>query len=107
MKDPLEDVTITETRRGSVGVLAVLIALAGVSVNVVLAFVLIYASVVGPGRVYEGPSTSIASVVTNSAAEDAGLRAGDRIVAVDGVRIANWDALKRAIERRGGQSTAF
>ena len=83
------------------------VVLAGVTVNALLAFVLFYLVIAGQGRVAEGPSTTVSRVVAGSAAQDAGIEAGDRIVAVDGTEIDGWEELKRAIEARGGESSTF
>ena len=47
--------------------------------------------IAGQGRVSDGPSTTVERVVVDTAAHTAGLQAGDKIVAVDGVRIDDWD----------------
>src|SRR5439155_22516391 len=64
------------------------VILAGVTVNLVIAFVLIFVVIAGQGRVSDGPSTTVERVVLDSAAHDAGLQSGDKIIGVDGVRIA-------------------
>jgi len=46
-------------------------------------------------------------ITPGSAAERAGLQAGDRIVAVDGEPIGHWDALVRYVRARPGQSLQF
>jgi membrane-associated protease RseP (regulator of RpoE activity) len=78
------------------------VVLAGVTVNLIIAFLLFFVVIVGRG-VAEGPSTTVSLVVPNSAAAAAGLHAGDKIVAIDGTPVKNWDVLKRAIERSGGE----
>src|SRR5436305_1951009 len=77
------------------------VALAGVTVNLLIAFLLFFVVIVGRG-VAEGPSTTVSLVVAHSAAAHAGLHDGDRIVAVDGHRLQGWDQLKRAIQRSPG-----
>ena len=91
-------------RRATTGRRLVVI-LAGVTVNALLALVLFTVAIAGQGRIYGGPTTTVDSVVADSAARDAGLRPGDRIVAVDGERLAGWNGLKRAIESHGGVET--
>ncbi|GLS04125.1 zinc metalloprotease [Chitiniphilus shinanonensis] len=49
-------------------------------------------------------SSRIAQVTPGSAAARAGLRAGDTIVALDGLRLKDWSALQAEIARRGGQA---
>jgi membrane-associated protease RseP (regulator of RpoE activity) len=76
--------------------------LAGVTVNLILAFVLFFVVIAGQGRVSDGPNTTVERIVAGSAAHEAGLQTGDRVVAIDGRRIDGWDQLKSAIERNGG-----
>jgi len=78
------------------------VVLAGVTVNLLIAFLLFFVVIVGRG-VAEGPSTTVSLVVPHSAAAAARLHAGDKIVAVNGTPVKNWDVLKRAIERSGGE----
>jgi membrane-associated protease RseP (regulator of RpoE activity) len=83
------------------------VILAGVTVNLLLAWLLFFVAAAGSGQEYLGPSTMIQRVEANTAAFDAGLQPGDRIAAVDGVVIKNWDQLKREIEARGGVASTF
>ncbi len=93
-------------RRGSYGN-RMMVVLAGVTMNIFLAFVLFWIVIAGQGRVAEGPSTTISTITPDSAAAAAGLRADDQIVAVDGEQIDGWEELKAAIESRGGEETTF
>jgi membrane-associated protease RseP (regulator of RpoE activity) len=88
-------------RKGSYGN-RLKVVLAGVTVNLIIAFLLFFVVIVGRG-VAEGPSTTVSLVVPRSAAAAAGLQAGDKIVAIDGTPVKQWDVLKRAIERSGGE----
>jgi membrane-associated protease RseP (regulator of RpoE activity) len=81
--------------------------LAGVTVNLIIAFVLFFVVIAGQGRVYEGPSTTVSTIQLDSAAHAAGLETGDHVVAIDGVKIDNWDQLKARIERSGGKDVAL
>lgn len=81
-----------------------MVILAGVTVNLVIAFLLFFVVIAGQGRVADGPSTTVSRVLAGSAAEAAGIRPGDEIVAIDGQALrGNWDTLKTAIEKSGGQ----
>jgi membrane-associated protease RseP (regulator of RpoE activity) len=82
------------------------VVLAGVTVNLIIAFALFFVVIVGRG-VPDGPNTTVAATVAGSAATQAGLREGDRIVAVDGEPVDTWDELKSAIEARGGQQSVI
>ena len=88
-------------RKGSYGN-RLKVVLAGVTVNLIIAFLLFFVVIVGRG-VAEGPSTTVSLVVPRSAAAAAGVQAGDKIVAIDGTPVKQWDVLKRAIERSGGE----
>jgi membrane-associated protease RseP (regulator of RpoE activity) len=77
--------------------------LAGVTVNLIIAFVLFFVVIAGQGRVFDGPSTTVERIVAGSAAHEADLQTGDKVVAVDGRAIDGWDELKSTIERSGGE----
>src|SRR4051794_13089962 len=74
----------------------------GVTVNLIIAFVLFFVVIAGQGRVYDGPSTTVERIVAGSAAHEAGLLTNDKVVAVNGKPVDNWDDLKAVIERNGG-----
>ncbi len=80
-----------------------MVVLAGVTVNLIIAFLLFGAVLVGHGLA--APNTTVSSVTLDSAAHVAGLQAGDKIVGIAGEKIANWDELKVAIEHRAKQDT--
>jgi membrane-associated protease RseP (regulator of RpoE activity) len=77
------------------------VVLAGVTVNLLIAFLLFFVVIVGRG-LGDGPSTTIYSITPHSAAAQAGLKSGDRIVGIDGQRVNDWDSLKRTIEANSG-----
>jgi len=72
------------------------VVLAGVTVNLIIAFLLFF--VVIAGRGVAEPSTTVSAVVAGSAAQAARLQPGDRVEAIDGQPVNNWNDLKRAIE---------
>ncbi len=92
-------------RRGTTANRLVVI-LAGVTVNLILAWFCFFIAAVGQGEAV-GPSTTVAAVTKASAAATAGLRAGDRIAAIDDTSIRGWNQLKRQIEAHGGVATQF
>src|SRR4051794_40772980 len=61
------------------------VILAGVTVNLLIAFLLFFVVIAGQGRVYDGPNTTVERITTDSAAHEAGLATGDKIIAVNGV----------------------
>ena len=105
----LEDIDPDEEprtfRHGSFGNRLTVI-LAGVSVNLILAFVLIYAALLGRGL----PDTleaKVERVLPGSPAAAAGVRDGDRIVGVDGQRLDVDRDIGNALEHRVGQPTTI
>jgi len=79
------------------------VILAGVTVNLIIAFVLFFVVIAGQGRVYDGPNTTVERITLGSAAHDAGFRTGDKIVAVNGAAVTTWNQLKSTIQRSGGK----
>ena len=69
------------------------IILAGPFMNFVLAFALLWGlyNVGVPVPAYTRQPVQVAGVIPKSPAENAGIRAGDKIVAIDGTKVANWD----------------
>ncbi len=84
-----------------------LLTVAGVSVNILLAFLLFFIVLAGQGRLAVGPNTTVDSVAAHTAAQVAGLHGGDRIVAVEGHAIHSWNDLKNAIEARPNEATTI
>ncbi len=79
------------------------VILAGVTVNLIIAFVLFFVVIAGQGRVFDGPNTTVERITADSAAHEAGLQTGDKIVAVNGAALAGWDDLKSIIQKSGGK----
>ena len=75
---------------------------AGPGMNVLVAFVLFFA-VYATGAPSQTPSTEVAQVRANTPAATAGLRAGDRIVAVDGRRTPTFAQVSRMINGSHGR----
>jgi membrane-associated protease RseP (regulator of RpoE activity) len=81
------------------------VVLAGVSVNIVLAYFLLFGAIAGQG--VPKLTTIIDDVVADSPAAAAGLQKGDRIVAVEGQRVEDWQDLPKTIKDRAGVPTRF
>jgi membrane-associated protease RseP (regulator of RpoE activity) len=77
------------------------VILAGVTVNLLLAYLLFFVVIVGNGEFK--PSTGVERLTQDSAAEAAGIREGDTIVAVDGTPISTWDELGEAVRPAAGR----
>jgi membrane-associated protease RseP (regulator of RpoE activity) len=75
--------------------------LAGIIVNLILAMVLVFGILVFHGP--EDASTTVGAVSTDSPAAAAGIRAGDRVVSIDGRPIAEWEQVGEAIRPNEGQ----
>lgn len=82
-----------------------IIMLAGVTMNAVLAFVLYSGLYVANGRSYI-PAV-VDSVVSGRPAERAGLEKGDSIVAVNGTPVRMWTEVTRRISQSAGQELAL
>jgi RIP metalloprotease RseP len=76
------------------------VILAGVTVNLLIAYTLFFVVIVGNGEFK--PSTTIDKVVASSAAATAGLHAGDKIVAIDGKPIGSWNDLGANVRPNAG-----
>ena len=69
------------------------IILAGPFMNFVLAFALLWGlyKVGVPTPAYTRQPVQVAGVIPNSPAEKAGIKPGDKVVAIDGTKVGNWD----------------
>ena len=82
------------------------VILAGVTVNLILAFVLIYAALIGRGL----PDTlqaEVSRVLPDSPAAAAGVQNGDRIISIDGQRLDVDRDIAQALHDRVGQPTTI
>jgi membrane-associated protease RseP (regulator of RpoE activity) len=82
------------------------VILAGVSVNLVLAFLLIFVALIGRGL----PDTleaDVSRVLPDSPAAAAGIRDGDNIIAIDGQRLDVDRDIAEALRDRVGQPTTI
>ncbi|HET7572282.1 MAG TPA: M50 family metallopeptidase [Gaiellaceae bacterium] len=75
---------------------------AGPAANVLVAFLLFFA-VYATGAPSPTPSSEVAAVEAGTPAAAAGLRPGDRVVAVDGRRAATFDAISSRIRASRGR----
>ena len=81
---------------------------AGPLVNVLLAFILLSTFLALPVNVVAGNGVMVHSVMENSAAEEAGVEAGDVILEMDGVPIHKWGDMQNIINSsKEGQELTF
>ncbi len=78
------------------------VVLAGVTVNLIIAFLLFFVVIVGRG-VPDGPSTTIGAIVADSAAAQAKLQPGDTITQIGDRQIESWTDLKSAVAAHAGE----
>ena len=82
------------------------VILAGVTVNLILAFLLIYVALIGRG-LPDTVEASVSRVLPESPAAEAGIRDGDRIIAIDGQRLDVDRDIGEALSDRVGQPTTI
>ena len=81
------------------------VAVAGSTMHFIVAFILIVAVFGGFGiRNAESSSWTVYSVLEPSAAASAGVQVDDRILAVDGVAFASFDAMSEYLRERPGET---
>lgn len=81
------------------------ILLSGVTMNVILALVVTILMLLRYGMPYV--STNTDTVVADRPAALAGLRAGDSLVAIDGIPLASWDSLVTKISASANREVVF
>ncbi len=82
------------------------VILAGVTVNLILAFLLIYVALIGRG-LPDTVEATVSRVLPESPAAEAGIRDGDRIIAIDGQRLDVDRDIGEALSDRVGQPTTI
>jgi len=83
------------------------VAVAGPAMNVVLAVVLALLLSLIPSARFGSLPALIGSVIDDTPAARAGIRAGDRVVAVGGRPIATWTDMQTEVQISGGRPTPF
>ncbi len=84
----------------------IIILAAGALVNAILPLILFAVGALIPDNVSAGPAL-VTSTIEHAPAHQAGIRAGDRIIAVDGEPIRNAGDLSRAIQLNLGETLRF
>jgi regulator of sigma E protease len=80
-----------------------LVIVAGPSMNYLSAILLAAAMLVSFGFREPDTSSAIGDVLAGSAAERAGLRPGDRVLAIDGRPVSSWEGLVAEVQDHPGQ----
>uniref|UniRef100_A0A7V6DPJ6 Zinc metalloprotease n=1 Tax=Desulfobacca acetoxidans TaxID=60893 RepID=A0A7V6DPJ6_9BACT len=81
------------------------VVLAGPIFNFLFAFLALFMVFAVSGIPYV--PTEVGRIIEGSPAQRAGLRAGDQILAVDGVTVTRWEELSHQIRQRGGQTLSL
>lgn len=81
-----------------------LFVVAGVVMNVLVAYVMLYGVGVGQGRDFLEPV--VGSVADGSGAYEAGIQTGDRILSVAGTEVSDWDGMAWEIIKHKGETVA-
>jgi membrane-associated protease RseP (regulator of RpoE activity) len=77
------------------------VVLAGIAVNLIIFVVLVFMVLTFNGQ--PELSTTFGSVAKGSPAAAAGIRAGDKVVSIDGRAIDSWDELGQVVRPRAGE----
>jgi regulator of sigma E protease len=79
------------------------VILAGPAMNYVTAVLLAFAMIATLGIQEPDPRAALGDIVPGSAAEQAGLRSGDQVVAIDGAPVEGWPELVAAVVASPGR----
>jgi regulator of sigma E protease len=82
-----------------------LFIVAGVAMNVLVAYVMLYGVGVGQGRDILEPV--VGEVASGSGAYEAGIEEGDRILSVAGVTVSDWDGMAWEIIKHKGETISI
>ena len=86
---------------------SIIVAVAGPMGNVVLAVFLAFFLAMVPGARFGELPAVIGEVPSFGPAHDAGMKAGDRVVAVGGVPVRTWTEMQTEVQISGGKPTEF
>lgn len=84
-----------------------LIVAAGPTVNLVFAFLLFSGCALAYGVSRPSSEPVLGGIVSGQAADAAGLRGGDRVLAVNGIPVENWEALLNSVLGSEGKPLSF
>lgn len=80
------------------------IVAAGPLVNLIFAFVTMFAAYFAYGQLVPSSQARVGGVVIGSPAEKGGLRTGEVVVSVDGSAVAGWDDFSNRVRESGGRT---
>jgi membrane-associated protease RseP (regulator of RpoE activity) len=84
------------------------VAVAGSTVHFMIAIILMFFVLSFAGNPNKArPITTLAGVSAGSPAAAAGLRAGDKIVAIDGKTVTTWDTLRASVQNSNAQTMSL
>ena len=86
---------------------SIIVAVAGPLGNVVLAVVLAFALAAIPGAKFGEMLAVIGEVPPEGPAHEAGVKAGDRVLSVGGVKVRTWTEMQTEIQISGGSQVEF
>ena len=108
--NPFEDVDPADegrTYRDKSLTAKLFVILSGVGANFLLAFLILFGLFIAYGEPGSEVYPIVGEVLDGSAAEAAGLQPGDRIVAIDGVSVADWEGAVELISARPGATVTL
>lgn len=85
----------------------ILVALAGPMMNIVLAAVLAIIIAAIPGAKFGELSTEVSDVIEGLPASVAGMKAGDRVLSVNGHSVSTWTEMMTEVQITGGKPATF
>jgi regulator of sigma E protease len=80
------------------------IVAAGPAVNLVFAFVVMFAAYFAYGQLVPSNEARVGGVVSGSPADEAGLKTGELVLSVDGARVAGWDDFSSRVRESEGKA---
>jgi regulator of sigma E protease len=83
------------------------IVAAGPAVNLIFAFVVMFAAYFAYGQLVPSNEARVGGVVTGSPAEKGGLRVGELVALVDGTPVTGWDDFSQRVRESEGHTLAI
>jgi regulator of sigma E protease len=103
---PVPDVPPDRMYRNKAPLQRMSVVLAGPVMNFILALAVYIVSLYVEG-IFVNPSTAIQEVEKGSPAEQAGMRAADTILSIDGERLRYWGQIEKVLSGKKGESSRY